>query len=145
MITDIPGILVGHAQNEEALTGCTAILFEGGDVCSVDVRDLHREPGKRPDRKMGYGANSAASGGPFAEGNAGAGCRDFVGKLAGFQRAMKSGLGTASLHLPNGLIIGAMMAVNAVGEIRNPENGERVAGILGGFMIFRQVRTPLSR
>ncbi|WP_327194550.1 P1 family peptidase [Paenibacillus larvae] len=53
MITDIPGILVGHAQNEEALTGCTAILFEGGDVCSVDVRGS--SPGTRETSRSGDG------------------------------------------------------------------------------------------
>ncbi len=37
-ITDVPGVIVGHAENREGITGCTAILVENGAVCGVDVR-----------------------------------------------------------------------------------------------------------
>lgn len=51
--------------------------------------------------------------------------------MAGFERAMKGGLGTASRELSNGLVIGAIVAVNAVGEVRCPVTGERLAGVRG--------------
>ncbi|PQQ35145.1 peptidase S58, partial [Photorhabdus luminescens] len=51
-----------------------------------------------------------------------------IGKMAGFDKAMKGGLGTASVKLPGGLTIGAMVVVNAVGEIRDPKNGKTIAG-----------------
>ncbi|MBO8162706.1 MAG: P1 family peptidase [Brevibacillus sp.] len=195
-IVDVPGIKVGHAQNREALTGCTVVLCEGGAVAGVDVRgaapgtretDLlkpenlvqqvhaiclsggsafgldacvgvmkyleEREigldvgvarvpivPGAvlfdlalgdaavRPDRDMGYQAAASASSEPVTEGNVGAGTGATVGKLGGFARAMKSGIGSSAIHLPNGLIVGAIAAVNAVGEVRDPKSGKLLAG-----------------
>lgn len=195
-ITDVPGVQVGHAENLEALTGCTVILSAEGAVCGVDVRgsapgtretdlldpinvvdQVHAiclsggsafgldsaagvmqyleekgigldvgvakvpivpgavlfdlavgNPKIRPDKKMGYLAARGAKKGVFSFGNVGAGCGATVGKLAGFENCMKGGLGSASLQLDNGLTIGALVAVNAVGDIRDPENQEILAG-----------------
>ncbi|WNB92927.1 P1 family peptidase [Bacillus sp. NEB1478] len=85
------------------------------------------DPAARPDQKMGYQAALKAKRGRFPFGNSGAGCGATVGKVAGHHRAMKGGLGSASKVFPNGLIVGALVAVNAVGEIRN-ETGEVIAG-----------------
>lgn len=82
----------------------------------------------RPDKPMGYEAAKRAKVGSFPLGNYGAGCGAAVGKLAGFEHSMKGGLGSASITLKNGLVIGALVAVNAVGDIRDPENREIIAG-----------------
>jgi L-aminopeptidase/D-esterase-like protein len=195
-ITDIPGILVGHAQNDEALTGCTVILYEKGAVGGVDQRGgapgtreidaLHpmhlvskvhgivlaggsafgldaatgamryleergvgfdtriaRVPivpsailfdlgiGKsdvRPDAAMGYLACQNASTEPPAEGNVGAGTGATVGKILGPSQCMKSGIGTASMEIGAGVIVGAIAAVNAFGDVIDPASGEIIAG-----------------
>ncbi|API90921.1 MULTISPECIES: P1 family peptidase [Virgibacillus] len=82
----------------------------------------------RPDKKMGYQAAKQAKKGAFTFGNVGAGCGATVGKLTGMEQCMKGGLGSASVELENGVIIGALVAVNAVGDIRHPESGEILAG-----------------
>ncbi|MDX9830205.1 MAG: P1 family peptidase [Anaerolineae bacterium] len=198
-ITDVPGIRVGHAQDDEALTGCTVVLCEAGAVGGVDQRggapgtretDLMRtshlvqrvhavllaggsafgleaatgvvryleerkvgfnvrvarvpivpaailfdldvgKAGVRPDAEMGYRAclnASYGSAGPPAEGNAGAGTGASVGKILGLGQAMKGGLGTASIDVGNGLVVGAIVAVNAFGDVVDPDSGEIVAG-----------------
>lgn len=85
-------------------------------------------PKIRPDKEMGYKAAKQAVKGSFSFGNSGAGCGATVGKLTGLENCMKGGLGSASLTLDNGLIIGAIVAVNAVGDIRDPSNREILAG-----------------
>ncbi|MEX2300243.1 MAG: P1 family peptidase [Bryobacterales bacterium] len=82
----------------------------------------------RPDAASGYSAAKAATGEPFAQGNVGAGAGATVGKMFGRQRAMKGGLGSASLKLPGGLVIGALAAVNCIGDVVDPDNGELLAG-----------------
>ena len=82
----------------------------------------------RPDADCGYRAASDASSGPVQEGNVGAGAGATVGKMAGTDRAMKGGLGTFAIGLPNGLRVGAIAAVNAVGDIVDPLDGRLVAG-----------------
>ena len=177
-ITDIPGIEVGQAQDEEALTGCTVILCRKGAVGGVDVRgsapgtretDLlnpinlvdkvhavvlaggsafgldaasgvmkylaeqkigyglgaQRVPivpaailfdlglgksNRHPDLEMGYAAASVANAGPVTEGNAGAGTGTTVGKISG------------------GVIVGAIVAVNAFGDVLDPATGQIIAG-----------------
>jgi L-aminopeptidase/D-esterase-like protein len=199
-ITDVRGIEVGHAQDEEALTGCTVILCRKGAVAGVDVRggapgtretDLlnpinlvekvhaivlaggsafgldaasgvmrYLEENKigfntgvakvpivpsailydlnlgradvRPDSAMGYSAASAAVADVFAEGNVGAGTGASVGKIFGTTLAMKSGLGTASMDIGGGVIVGAIVAVNAWGDVIDPTTGEIVAGLRSG-------------
>ncbi|MCD1125777.1 P1 family peptidase [Jinshanibacter sp. LJY008] len=82
----------------------------------------------RPDATMGYLAAQNASKSRFSDGNIGAGTGATVGKLAGDRWRMKGGLGSASITLPNGLVVGAMVVVNAVGEIRDPETQRVLAG-----------------
>jgi L-aminopeptidase/D-esterase-like protein len=195
-ITDIEGVRVGHADDEAALTGCTAILCEGGAVGGVDQRGgapgtretdaLHpvhlvervhgvmlaggsafgldaasgavryleergvgldvrvaRVPivpaailfdlglGRadvRPDAAMGYRACEAASDRRPDEGNAGAGMGATVGKVLGMGQAMKSGIGTASMEIGGGIRVGAIVAVNAFGDVVDPRSGAIVAG-----------------
>ena len=78
---------------------------------------------------MEFDAVRRASKDKVLEGNVGAGCGASVGKLGGFDWAMKSGLGTASRILPNGLIVGAIVVVNAVGEVRDQLTNEVLAGV----------------
>ncbi len=83
----------------------------------------------RPDAKAGYEAARVASEGPVAEGCVGAGAGATVGKLLGLARAMKGGLGTAAAHLPGGAVVAALVAVNAVGDVIDPQTGRPVAGV----------------
>ncbi len=89
----------------------------------------------RPDATMGYRAAAAAVKGPVEEGNAGAGTGATVGKILGLQGAMKSGLGTAGLIVGD-LVMGAVVAVNALGDVVDPATGEIVAGALTGDKTF---------
>ena len=77
------------------------------------------DPKIRPDAAAGYAACNAATSERPAEGNVGAGAGATVGKLFGFDRAMKSGIGTASVTL-DGLVVGAIVAVNAIGDVIDP-------------------------
>ena len=195
VITDIPGLRVGHAQNFEALTGCTVILCEAGAVGGVDqrggapgtretdlLRPLHlvekvhaivlsggsafgldaasgvmryleergvgyevgvaRVPlvpaailfdlalGRadiRPDAEMGYQACLTATTTP-AQGHVGAGTGATVGKMLGMANAMKAGIGTASMEIGGGVMVGAIVAVNAMGDVVDPASGQIIAG-----------------
>jgi len=95
-----------------------AILFD------LDLGD----PSARPGAAMGYAACQSAADGPVAEGCVGAGTGASVGKVLGPKRAMKSGLGSASATLGGGLVIGALIAVNAFGDVVDPATGEILAG-----------------
>ena len=64
-------------------------------------------------------------------GNAGAGAGATVGKSRGMARAMKGGIGSASLRFPDGLVVAALVAVNAVGDVVDPASGAVVAGVRG--------------
>ena len=81
----------------------------------------------RPDAAAGYAACEAASTQPVAEGNVGAGTGATVGKLFGIQRAMRGGIGTASVTV-GGITVGALVAVNAIGDVIDPATGRVVAG-----------------
>ena len=83
---------------------------------------------KRPDKKMGYYACQQATDGKIAEGSVGAGTGATVGKFYGTGQAMKGGVGVAANTLNNGLIVGALVAVNAFGDIRDPISGKILAG-----------------
>lgn len=85
----------------------------------------------RPDAACGYTAAKAATDGPVAEGSIGAGAGATVGKFGGGGKAMKGGIGTASITLPSGLTVAALVAVNAAGDIIDPANGRIVAGARG--------------
>jgi L-aminopeptidase/D-esterase-like protein len=87
------------------------------------------DPAIRPGADCGYRAALVASADPVAEGNVGAGAGATVGKLAGPSRAMKAGIGTSSVTLPDGLIVAALVAVNAVGDVIDPATGQVVAGV----------------
>jgi L-aminopeptidase/D-esterase-like protein len=194
-LTDVPGILVGHVSDYDGLTGCTAILCEGGAVGGADIRgaatgtqefDLfnplhltdrihavvfaggsafgleaasgvrryleHKGVGfhlsgppvplvpsailydlgigkstAHPTREMGESAAAAATGKPVVEGAVGAGTGATVGKLFGMERGMKSGVGTYTVPLEDGVIVSALAAVNAVGDIIDTA-GKIVAG-----------------
>jgi L-aminopeptidase/D-esterase-like protein len=85
-------------------------------------------PKIRPTADCGYRAADAATADPVSEGNVGAGAGATVGKM-GMGRSMKGGLGSAAITLPNGLVVAAIVAVNAVGDIVDPTNGQIVAGL----------------
>ena len=198
-LTSIPGFKVGHAQDFEAITGCTVILCPPNTVGGVDQRGgapgtretdlLHPmhlvnqvnailltggaafgldaaagvmryceenkmgfeagvakvpivpaavlfdlgigDPKVRPDAEMGYQACLNASDDPPAEGNVGAGTGATVGKILTMKMATKSGIGTASIDLGGGGKVAAIVAVNAFGDVVDPENGEIIAGVRG--------------
>lgn len=97
-----------------------AILFDlgfGGD------------PKIRPTADCGYRAAGAASEAAVIEGNVGAGAGATLGKVAGRDRSMKGGIGSAAIRLPNGLVVAALVAVNAVGDVIDPTTGQVVAGV----------------
>jgi L-aminopeptidase/D-esterase-like protein len=96
----------------------TAILLDLG-IGRSDVR---------PDAEMGYQACLNASDKKPMEGNAGAGMGATVGKVLGLEGATKSGIGTASIDLGHGVVVGAIMAVNAAGDVFDPQNGRILAG-----------------
>lgn len=195
MITDVPGIRVGHADDPSALTGCSVVLCGTPAVCGVEVRgggtdvvgldylhashvvptvnavilgggsrfgeaaiagvmryleecsvgfpfggfviphvagaflfDLGVGDGRvRPSAEMGYQAAARATTGPPAQGGVGAGTGASVGKLCGLARAMRGGIGTASVRC-GAAVVGALVAVNAVGDVRDPQSGVLVAG-----------------
>jgi len=82
----------------------------------------------RPTREMGEAAAATATSDAVKEGAVGAGTGASVGKLLGMNHAMKSGLGTATIALAGGALVSALAAVNAVGDVIDPENGHIVAG-----------------
>lgn len=195
-ITDVENLLIGHAQDDTALTGCTVILCDKGAVAGISQRggapgtretDLLRpnrlvqkvhaillsggsafgldaaggvmrfleekkigyktgpaivpivpaailydlgigDPSIRPGAEMGYQACLNASKNKPAEGNFGAGTGASVGKIFGMQGAMKSGLGTSSRDIGGGVVIGAIVAVNAFGDILDYKDRRIIAG-----------------
>ena len=81
----------------------------------------------RPDAQAGYAACMAASRSHPSQGNIGAGAGALVGKLFGIERAMKGGIGSASLTL-DGVTVGALVACNALGDVIDPATGQVLAG-----------------
>lgn len=193
----IPGLQVGHAQDFEALTGCTVVLTQAGAVGGVDqrggapgtretdlLRPLHlvekvhavlltggsayglaaadgvmrwleeqgigfpagvaRVPivpaavlfdlavGRadiRPDAAMGYAACQAASSEPgLAAGTVGVGTGTTIGKILGPAAQMKGGVGSAVVEVRPGLWVGALIAVNCLGDVIQPQTGRILAG-----------------
>ena len=195
MITDVPGIRVGHATDAVGLTGVSVVLCERPAVAGVELRGWANDvigldyldprhlvgfvdgvvlgggsrfggesvwgvlrwlesqgrgyaagpttvphvPGAflfdlnvgdsraRPTREMGYEAASRAATGAVAEGNVGAGTGASVGKVHGRPRAMRGGIGTASARV-DAAVVGALVAVNALGDVRDPDSGALIAG-----------------
>ena len=130
----------GSAYGLEAATGVTRWLeehnigFKVGQngvvpiVPSAILFDLGfgGSPKIRPTAECGYKAAESATADPVKEGNVGAGAGATVGKSAG--RPMKAGIGSAAIRLPNGLVVAALVAVNAVGDIIDPSSGQVIAG-----------------
>ncbi|NIA31786.1 MAG: peptidase S58 family protein [Actinobacteria bacterium] len=196
-ICDVPGIKVGHAQDDLAKTGCTVVLPDVEATAGVDVRgsapgtreiellkpvrlvqkvhgillaggsafglnaaggvqrfleergigfqtrtaviplvpaaviyDLDvGDPGVRPDAGMGYNACLAARADEHRKGVVGVGCGATVGKIAGQEKASPGGIGTCSLELTGGIVVGVLTVVNALGEIVDPVTGNILAGL----------------
>ena len=95
-----------------------AILFDLG-IGKSDVR---------PDAKMGYAACQNATSDDASNGNIGAGAGATVGKMFGMGQAMKAGIGTASVDLGGGVIVGVLFAVNVFGDVVDPDTGKIMAG-----------------
>jgi L-aminopeptidase/D-esterase-like protein len=82
----------------------------------------------RPGPDCGYAASRAASTDPVIEGNVGAGAGATVGKMLRGDRGMKGGIGTAAIELPGGIVVAALVAVNAAGNVMDPSTGQFIAG-----------------
>ena len=131
----------GSAFGLDAATGVMRYLDERGVGYRVGANvvpivpaailfDLSIGDGSvRPGADCGYRAAAAASSAPAAEGSVGAGAGATVGKLRGMARAMKGGVGSASIELEGGLIVSALVAVNAVGDVIDPASGRVLAGV----------------
>jgi L-aminopeptidase/D-esterase-like protein len=129
----------GSAFGLESATGVMRYLEEhdagfptaAGKVPIVPAAilyDLNVGDGKiRPNAEAGYSACMNAKSGTIEEGSIGAGAGATVGKIGG-GKPMKGGIGTASIKLPNGLVVGAMVAVNCVGDVIDPKTGKIIAG-----------------
>jgi len=195
VITDVPGIRVGHATDARGLTGVSVVLCDRPATCGVELRggandvvgldfldprhvvphvdgvvrgggsrfgeeaiagvlrylrergvgfpfgsgviphvpgafvfDLGVGDGRaHPTREMGYEAAARAASGPVEEGSVGAGTGATVGKIHGLARAMRGGIGTASVRRGEATV-GALVVVNAVGDVRDPDTGRLIAG-----------------
>ena len=115
---------------EEKGVGFEAGMVKVPIVPGAVIFDLNvGNPTIRPDREMGYQACLNADEQTVKEGSIGAGTGATVGKYYGISRCMKGGIGTASIQV-NDLVVGALVVVNAFGDIINPETGEILAGTL---------------
>ncbi len=142
LVEKVQGVLLsgGSAFGLDAAGGVMRFLEERGYghetsvlkvpiVPAAIIFDLNvGDPLKRPGAEEGYQACLVASDGEVAEGCVGAGTGATVGKVMGIQRATKSGLGTASRQITGGVIIGALVVVNAVGDVVDPWTGRLLAG-----------------
>lgn len=99
-------------------------IVPGASLFDLPVGD----PRIRPTADCGYRAAGAATAAPVTDGSVGAGAGATLGKMAGLDRAMKGGIGSAALELPDGLIVAALVAVNAAGDVVDPATGQIVAG-----------------
>jgi len=211
-IVDVPGILVGHAQDLTAGTGCTVIACEKGAVVASDCRGgapgtrelaclepenmlshahavylgggsafglegasgvmqyleergigfdtgfakvpivpgailfdlMVGDPAVRPDKKMGYQACLNLSTTNTQRGTVGAGTGASIGSAGGPAALMKGGLGTASVRSGD-LIVGAIIAVNSLGDVVDPATGKILAGALGPDGNFLSVNELLRK
>lgn len=144
LVNTVNGIVLsgGSAFGLEARTGVMKYLEEqkigfrfGGAyvpiVPGAIIFDLNigNAPTIRPGADCGYRAAASAAAGAVKEGSVGAGAGATVGKFGGAGRAMKGGVGTASLTATGGLIVGALVVVNAAGSVIDPRTGKPVAGV----------------
>jgi len=142
LVERVHGVLLtgGSAFGLDAATGVMRYLEDRGVGYDTGVARVPIVPAAvifdlavgradvRPDAAMGYAACQAASDGPVAEGNVGAGMGATVGKILGLGRAMKSGLGTASVDAGGGVVVAALVVVNPLGDVVDPESGAILAG-----------------
>ena len=132
----------GSAYGLEAANGVMTCLEERGIgfdtgfalvplVAQADIYDLSvGEAAVRPDAAMGYEAAARALDAPnYRDGNYGAGCGASVGKLLGMGTAMKSGIGSYAVRIGE-LEVGAIVVVNALGDVYDWKTGEQIAGLL---------------
>jgi L-aminopeptidase/D-esterase-like protein len=143
VVQEVHGIVLagGSAFGLDAATGVMRYLDERGIgfkarsvnipiVSAAVLIDLFiGNPKVRPAADCGYRAAQEATSDPVAEGNVGAGAGATVGKIAGLDRAMKGGIGSAAIVMPDGLIVSAVVAVNALGDVIDPASGRVVAGV----------------
>ncbi len=105
------------------------------------------DPKAFPDAAMGRKACDAAGpadAGPLPRGRVGAAAGATVGKLLGIARAAEGGIGVASVTLPDGTLVSALAAVNAVGDVVDPDTGAVVAGPAADIRGFRSERALLE-
>lgn len=131
----------GSAFGLDAATGTMRWLEERGIGFDVRVAKVPIVPSAilfdlgvgdakiRPTADCGYRAAAAATDAPVVEGSVGAGAGATVGKARGMARAMKSGVGSAAITLPSGLVVAALAAVNAFGDVIDPATARVVAGV----------------
>ncbi|HPO04683.1 MAG TPA: P1 family peptidase, partial [Bacillota bacterium] len=143
MVEQIHGVMLsgGSAYGLDAGAGAMKYLEERGKgfdvgvalvpiVCGASLFDLVvGDPKCRPDQDMGYRACLNASSEKPDEGNVGAGTGATVGKFLGMDFMMKSGLGTYAVQMGD-WILGAIVAVNALGDVIDADTGKPLAGIL---------------
>lgn len=103
---------------------CKVPIVTGAVLFDLGVGDYK----VRPDKEMGYEACLKASETELKQGNYGAGCGSTVGKVKGIDYVTKSGIGSYSIKLDNGIVVSALIAVNAFGDVY--ENGKVIAGVL---------------
>jgi L-aminopeptidase/D-esterase-like protein len=130
----------GSAYGLDAATGVMAYLeekgigFHTGDaivpiVPAAVLYDLGvGSPNRRPDAQMGYDACANAMKTIDLNGNIGAGTGATACKIAGMDKAVKTGLGTSSIQLQSGLVVAAVVALNAVGDVFDIETGKQLIG-----------------
>ena len=140
--TQIHGICLagGSAFGLEAVSGVRRYLEKqrvgfrtGGGivplVAGAILYDLSFSGNRvRPTREMGEAAAAAASDERVREGCIGAGTGATVGKLLGLRQSMKSGIGSYTVRLPGGVLVSALVAVNAVGDVLDPATNKILAG-----------------
>ena len=100
-------------------------------VVQSDIFDLTvGDPFTRPDAEMGYKAAKAAMEAPnYRDGNYGVGCGATVGKIGGMETCMKTGIGSYAVQIGE-LQIGALVVVNALGDVFDWKTGKQIAGLL---------------
>ncbi|MCR4404271.1 MAG: P1 family peptidase [Candidatus Acetothermia bacterium] len=139
---EIHGVLLagGSGFGLDATGGVMRYLEEQGIGFDVGITRVPRVPSavifdlplgncrRRPDVEMGYQACLNAKSGPVEQGSVGVGTGATVGKLYGLKRAMKGGVGTASIAGPYG-VVGALAVVNAFGDVLDYRTGEILAGL----------------
>jgi L-aminopeptidase/D-esterase-like protein len=142
-VTDqVHGILLagGSAFGLEAAAGVRRYLagrgvgfaFGGQHVPIVPAAILFdlgiAKPNVHPNAAMGEAAAAAATADAVREGSVGAGTGATVGKILGMKQCMKSGIGSFTVTLPGGVMVSSLVAVNALGDVRDPATGKIVAG-----------------